>query len=98
MPKNTAPFHACRRCIRQWNALHMVCKLCVASEEYRERMAAKSLAAIPAYTPMTDETQWVDMEEALQAKKCEFLPVSLTLEQVGDMAAEGYALAHGGKG
>ena len=98
MPKNTAPFLACRRCIRKWNALHVVCKLCIANEDYRERMAAKSLAAIPTYTPMTADTQWVDMEDALQATHCEFLPVSLTLEQVGDMAAEWHALAKGRKG
>lgn len=81
-----APFKRCYYCGIRYSEKRTPCLMCLRDYEIDMELKSKK---VPTYTPITE--QWVSMESALQAKKCEFLPVDLTLEEVGDMAAIAYA-------
>ena len=81
-----APFKRCFYCAIRYGENKTPCLMC--KRDYEIDIELKS-RKVPIYTLITD--QWTRMEAALQAKHCEFLPIDMTLEQIGDMAAEWYA-------
>lgn len=78
-----APFKRCAYCNIRYKETKTPCLMCLRDNEKDVELKNKK---VDLYTPITE--QWVNMESALQAQKCEFLPVDLTLEEIGDMEAE----------